>query len=243
MRKPTESDRVFNGIVSDIFAGLIRPRERLSERELVARYGVSRTPIREATKRLHERGFVERGPKGVAVVVDIGPDDLQNLYELRLQLERDAAAQIAKNITAEEISRLKQINRDFKEALAERDLMRMLEVRADFHATLTGATRNRWLAMILTLLRDKAYVVRHYHWQDIERAAQTVDIHVQMIRALEKRDVDAFVKLVDRQIRGAITTYKNRLQVLTPRHMQAKGEAPASSKSSTPQAPRRRAAA
>ena len=44
--KATESDRVFDSIVSDIFSGVIRPRERLSERELVARYGVSRTPVR-----------------------------------------------------------------------------------------------------------------------------------------------------------------------------------------------------
>ncbi|MGD9944387.1 MAG: GntR family transcriptional regulator [Burkholderiaceae bacterium] len=213
MSRSTEADRVFNGVVSDILAGVIRPRDRISERDLVSRFGVSRTPVREATKRLLERGFVETGPKGVAVVVDIGPDDLRKLYALRLQLESAAAKQIAANITPEEIERLKQINRHFKAALAQRDLVKMLEVRADFHAALARATRNRWLEMVLVMLRDKAYVVRHFHWQDFERAAQTLDIHNQMIKALERDDAAGFAQLVCQQINAAIVTYENRLQV------------------------------
>jgi len=213
MSRSTEADRVFNGVVSDIFAGVIRPRDRISERDLVSRFGVSRTPVREATKRLLERGFVESGPKGVAVVVDIGPDDLRKLYTLRLQMESAAAKQIAANITPEEIEQLKQINKRFKVALMQRDLVKMLEVRADFHAALVGATRNRWLEMVLVMLRDKAYVVRHYHWQDFERAAQTLEIHNQMIKALERKDAAAFSQLVCQQISAAIATYENRLQV------------------------------
>lgn len=212
MSRSTEADRVFNGIVSDILAGAIRPRDQLSERDLVARYGVSRTPVREATKRLLERGFVEPGPKGVAVVVDISLEDLRKLYSLRLQLESAAARQIAANITQEEIDRLRQINKRFKSALSQRDLVKMLEVRADFHAVLTGATRNRWLESVLVMLRDKAYMVRHYHWQDFDRAAQTLDIHNEMIKALENRDAAGFSQLVCQQITAAITTYENRLQ-------------------------------
>jgi len=213
MSKSTEADRVFNGIVTDILAGAIRPRDRLSERELVSRFGVSRTPVREATKRLLERGFVETGPRGVAVVVDISLEDLRQLYELRLQLESTAAREIVAHITPAEIDALKQINKEFKQALEQRDLVRMLEVRADFHATLSGATRNRWLQEVLVMLRDKAYVVRHYHWQDFGRASATLDTHQQMIKALERRDVAGFAQLVCQQISAAISTYENRLQV------------------------------
>lgn len=215
MSKSTEADRVFNGIVTDILAGAIRPRDRLSERELVSRFGVSRTPVREATKRLLERGFIETGPKGVAVVIDISAEDLRKLYTLRLQLEGSAARQIVPNITPQEIDQLKQINRRFKAALGQRDLVSMLEVRADFHAVLSGAARNRWLEQVLVMLRDKAYMVRHYHWQDFDRAAQTLDIHGQMIKALEARDTETFVQLVSQQISAAIATYENRLQAPT----------------------------
>ncbi len=212
MSKSTEADRVFESIVSDILAGIIRPRDRISERDLVARYGVSRTPIREATKRLLERGLVEPGPKGVAVVVDVSPEDLRKLYELRLQLEEIAGKQIVANITEDEINRLRKINKQFKQALTQRDLVKMLEVRADFHAVLVGAARNPWLEMVLVMLRERAYMVRHYHWQDFDRASQTVDIHNGLIDALERGDRASFSELIRQQIGAAIATYENRLQ-------------------------------
>ncbi|WP_397475858.1 GntR family transcriptional regulator [Pusillimonas sp.] len=211
MSKLTESDRVFDGIVTDILAGVLRPRDQLSERELVSRFGVSRTPVREAVKRLLERGFIEPGPRGVATVIDISLEDLRKLYALRQQLESTAAREIVANIAPQEISELKEINKLFGKALEQRDLVKMLEVRADFHAVLSAATRNRWLEQVLVMLRNKAYMVRHYHWQDFERAAATLDIHTQMIKALEQRDEEQFVALVSQQIGAAITVYENRL--------------------------------
>jgi len=145
-------------------------------------------------------------------VVDISAEDLRQLYTLRLQLESSAAREIVAHITAPEIDTLKQINKEFKQALEQRDLVRMLEVRADFHALLSSAARNRWLAEVLIMLREKAYMVRHYHWQDFGRASSTLDTHNQMIKALERKDTEAFVQLVCQQISAAIGTYENRLQ-------------------------------
>jgi DNA-binding GntR family transcriptional regulator len=213
MGKSTAADRVFESVVSDILAGALRPRDQISERDLVTRFGVSRTPVREAIKRLFERGLVEAGPKGVAVVMEVAGEDLQKLYELRLQMESNAAALTAANITASELDELRRINRQFGAALAKRDLVRMLEVRASFHANAVRATRNRWLAEILIMLRDRAYVVRHLHWQDAERAAQTLQIHNRMIEALARRDVKTYRDLVVRQIRAAIDCYENQLRV------------------------------
>lgn len=212
MSKSTATDRVFDGIVADILAGVIRPRDRISERDLVSRFGVSRTPVREATKRLFERGFITPGPKGVAVVVEIGSEDLKKLYDLRLQLEETSALETVTNITAEEIQELSRTNKLFAEALDSRDLIAMLEVRAEFHAILSAATRNRWMEMVLVMLRDRAYVVRHYHWQDIDRAAQTLHFHELMIAALKRRDGPAYQQLVVQQIRSAIDSYQSRLR-------------------------------
>jgi len=211
--RSTEADRVFDGIVGDILSGSLRPRERISERDLVSRFGVSRTPVREAIKRLFERGFVEAGPKGVAVVVDVGADDLRKLYDLRLALESSAAAATAANITPAEIDQLRRVNREFGSALAKRDLVRMLAVRAEFHGVVVRATRNRWLADILIMLRERSYVVRHYHWQDAGRAAQTLRLHEEMISALDNRKVQVYHRLVVQQIQAAIDTYQNQLRV------------------------------
>ena len=228
MARTTAADRVFDNVVADILAGALRPRDQISERDLVERFGVSRTPVREAIKRLFERGMVESGPKGVAVVTELASDDLRKLYELRIQLESNAAALTAANILPSELDQLRRMNRQFGAALAKRDLVRMLRVRADFHAMLVQATRNRWLAEILVMLRDRAYVVRHLHWQDAERAAQTLRIHDLMIDALGRRDGKAYRDLVVRQIRAAVECYENQLR--PPSVRPGRGQAPIESR-------------
>ena len=104
------------------------------------------------------------------------------------------------------------MNKQFGAALAKRDLVRMLEVRAEFHAKVAHATRNRWLAEILIMLRDRAYVVRHLHWQDFDRAAQTLKIHDAMIDAMQHRDAKGYRELVVRQIKAAIEVYDSQLR-------------------------------
>jgi DNA-binding GntR family transcriptional regulator len=207
----TVADDIFEFIVTDILSGSLRPNEAISERALVERYGASRTPVREALKRLQDRGFLILGPKGVSVVRDMPIEELRDLYALRLWLEREAALLVAKQITREEIARLRQINRRFADAVARRDLLRMLEVRAEFHSTALAATRNRWTAEILIQLREKAYLVRHWHWQDAARAEQTIQLHERMIDALQRKDGKQYSRLVVEQIQAALELYADRL--------------------------------
>jgi DNA-binding GntR family transcriptional regulator len=127
-------------------------------------------------------------------------------------IERHAASLTAANITAREIAELRRINKTFAVALKKRDLARMLEVRASFHALTAAATRNRWLADIIVTLRERAYAVRHLHWQDAGRAAQTVAAHEQMIAALEARNAGRYRDLVVAQIRAALDCYDAQLR-------------------------------
>lgn len=207
----TVADEIFGLIVTDILSGRLRPKDQISERDLVARFGVSRTPIREAIKRLRERGLLGFGPKGTAVVREIDADEIDELYSVRLRLERIAAVLTARNISAREIAQLRKINAQFAEAVAARDLVRMLDVRARFHAVAVGATHNRVLAEMLISLRDRAYMVRHAHWQDWQRARETVDMHKAMVEALSNKDVQGYRRIVEAQIRAALDVYRNRL--------------------------------
>ncbi len=208
----TSADRVFSRIISDIHAGVFRPRDAISERDLVERFGVSRTPAREAIKRLFARGLLELGPRRVAVVKEITQKDLGDLYDLRLRLEADAAGLTAKYISDAELARLRSINREFVRAFRARDLARMLDVRAQFHAGLVHATHNSWLAKVLIMLRDEAYVVRHAHWEDPSRARQAIDMHRKMIDALAAGHAARYRNLTLQQIRDGLTTYLSRLR-------------------------------
>lgn len=212
----TAANQVFEIVVADILAGLLRPGDRLSERDLVSRFKLSRTPVREAIKRLFERGFVEAGPKGVAVITVFKEQDLKDLYALRVQIESFAAPLTAQHITAAEIDELRRINKRYAAALAKRDLVQMLEVRAEFHAVAARATKNRWLAEIMVMLRDRAYPVRHSHWQDANRAAQTTQFHQDMIDALGRHDAKGYRDLVVKHIRAGIEFYESQLRVPEP---------------------------
>lgn len=198
-------------MVSDILTGTLRPRDQVSERDLVARYGVSRTPVREALKRLLERGFLEIGPKGIAQVLDLTAEDLEKLYELRLKLESEAAEAVVENMNDATIEELARINCQFASAVKARDLEEMLEVRSRFHATVVSAMDNRWLADVLISLREKAYVVRYTHWKSVHRARDTVEVHERMISALRNRDVGAYRDLVGAQIRSGLEYYRSQL--------------------------------
>ena len=209
----TAANQVFEIVVSDILAGILRPGDHISERDLVARFKRSRTPVREAIKRLYERGFVEAGAKGIAVITVFKDQELRDLYELRVQLESYAAPMTVANITAAEIEKLKRINKRYAAALAKRDLVQMLEVRAEFHALTAHATKNRWLAEILVMLRDRAYPVRHSHWQDANRAGQTTDFHDAMIEALRQHNTKRYRELVVQHVRAALEYYESQLRV------------------------------
>ncbi len=212
----TAANQVFEIIVGDILAGILRPGDRISERDLVTRFKLSRTPVREAVKRLFERGFVEAGPKGVAVITVFKDSDLRDLYSLRVQMESYAAPLTAANISTAEIDELTRINKRYAAALAKRDLVQMLEVRAEFHALTSRATKNRWLAEILVVLRDRAYPVRHSHWQDAKRAALTTEFHDAMIEALRKRNAKRYRELVVQHVRAALEFYESQLRVPPP---------------------------
>lgn len=212
----TTSERVFHQLLREILSGILRPRDRLSERELVARFGVSRTPVREAIKRLFAKGFLMVGPKGVAVIRDITRQEVEELYAVRFLLERTAADLTVRNITSEEIARLEEINRRFEKAVLERDLPKMLDIKAEFHETTANATRNRWLAEILINLREKAYVVRYASWQDISHAEETIKVHEEMIDCLRRQDQEGYWKLVLDHIRTPLEMYRSRLVLLSP---------------------------
>lgn len=207
----TAADRVFSEMVSDILTGTLRPRDQVSERDLVARYGVSRTPVREAIKRMLERGFLEIGSRGIAQVLDLNAEDLAKLYELRLKLESEAADAIVANIDDETIKVLRMTNRELNAAIKRRDLEEMLDVRARFHAMLMGVMGNRWLADVLISLREKSYVIRYTHWQSAARARETVRLHEKMIEALVARDAEQYRELTLRQIRSGLEFYQSQL--------------------------------
>jgi DNA-binding GntR family transcriptional regulator len=189
------SVRVSKAIEQAILSGQFKPRERLIEMDLIARFGISRTVIREAFKRLEAKGLVRVTPYRGAVVADLTVEEIEEIYFVRIHLERIAARLVLEHITQTEIKKLKKLSRDVEKHLRGKS-QQMIEKDSEFHRTIFKASRNRYLYRIIDYLRTKAHIVRFNAWSLPRRIEQSIIEHREMIKAIEGGNLSQFEKLI-----------------------------------------------
>ena len=116
-------DVVFNTLRRAILKGELKPGERLMEIQLAQRLGVSRTPVREAIRKLELEGLVNMMPRRGAVVAEITLQDLEDVLEVRAVLEELAVQKACENITEDQLRDLKKAANDFKRSLEDDNLL------------------------------------------------------------------------------------------------------------------------
>ncbi|MDO4344378.1 MAG: GntR family transcriptional regulator [Eubacteriales bacterium] len=181
-------DVVFNTLRRAILKGELKPGERLMEIQLAQRLGVSRTPVREAIRKLELEGLVLMIPRRGAVVAEITVQDLEDVLEVRAALEELAARRACENITDEELRELKRAANDFKRALESRDLLACVETDVAFHEIICRAAGNRRLQQMLLNLREQMYRYRMEYLKDERMHKLLIEEHDTIRRALKKRD-------------------------------------------------------
>ena len=203
---------LFDTLVVSIITGRFKPRQRLVERELVAQFGVSRTPVREAIRKLENLGLVQCFPNKGAMVTDFSPNDIEDLYLIRINLERLAAKFSFSNLGPKEILRLEGINHQLRACLKENDLIQLIEKDKQFHHILYEASRNKFLVQVIEELRLKSYIVAYYAWTDPDRVKVSIDEHKEIIKALKEKDREKFLNLVEHQLISAKAFYLDNLR-------------------------------
>ena len=181
------SVRVSREIERSILSGQFKPRERLIEMDLIQRFGISRTVIREAFKRLEAKGLIRVAPYRGAVVADLTVDEIEEIYFVRIHLERIAARLVVEHITPAEIRRIKKLSKEVEDHLRQKS-PEMIETDSDFHRMIFRACRNRYLFDIIDYLRTKAHIVRYNAWSLPHRIEQSIAEHRDMIKAIEDRN-------------------------------------------------------
>ncbi len=183
-------DVVFNTLRSAILKGKLEPGERLMEIALANKLGVSRTPIREAIRKLELEGLVVMTPRKGAEVAKITEKDLQDVLEVRDSLEKLAADLACDRITEEEIEELKACNEAFKKAVEEgkADFTELAELDVAFHDVIFNATQNSRLIQILNNLREQMYRYRLEYLKDKEYHGRLVSEHQMITEAVSSRD-------------------------------------------------------
>lgn len=161
--------------------GVLKPGERLMEIQLADELGVSRTPIREAIRKLEQEGFVVMVPRRGTYVSDVSLKDISQVFEIRSALEELAAGLAAERITDEELERLERILVEVNGFISKDDFDKIVDADIRFHDILYHASRNTRLFDILHNLREQLLRFRSISMHYPGRLAATWEEHRQMV--------------------------------------------------------------
>lgn len=175
--------------------GTLQPGERLMEIPLAEELGVSRTPIREAIRKLELEGFVIMVPRRGAYVANITLKDITQVFELRSALEELAAGLAAERITEEEIETLERMIVEIGEHMENKDMDRVVAADVAFHEVLYKASRNDRLVEIVHNLREQTYRFRSFSMNQPGRLRKTWEEHRLLVEAIASHNESQARKL------------------------------------------------
>ena len=196
-------DVVFNTLRNAILTGELEPGERLMEIKLAEKLGVSRTPIREAIRKLELEGLVVMTPRKSAEVARITRKDLTDVLEVRRVLECLAIELSCQKITGDISSQLEENLVRFKGAIRKNDIKEIAITDVDFHEIIYKSTGNKRLIQILNNLREQMYRYRFEYIKDKETRENLANEHRSIIDALAVGNIEegrrAILKHIDKQ--------------------------------------------
>ena len=193
-------DVVFNTLRRPILRGELVPGQRLMEIRLADQMGVSRTPVREAIRKLELEGLVVMVPRKGAEVAHISGKNLRDVLEVRRALEELAGELACERMTAEDFKKLEQANHKFASVLDSDDITVLGQADEEFHGLIYQATDNDRLVQMVNHLREQMYRYRIEHLKNKSQRTILLQEHQDIMRALAARDVEA----VRRAIRAHI---------------------------------------
>ncbi len=193
-------DVVFNTLRQAILRGELKPGERLMEIQLANKLGVSRTPIREAIRKLELEGLVLMIPRKGAEVADITEKSLIDVLEVRRALEELAVQLTCDRITEEEIIELRRAAENFKKTLKSKDITEIAEADVKFHDVIYMATKNQKLIQLLNNLHEQMYRYRIEYLKDSEVYPKLIGEHEEIIRRITDREKEEASRIVCQHI-------------------------------------------
>lgn len=181
-------DVVFQTLRQAILKGELQPGERLMEIKLADRLGVSRTPIREAIRKLELEGLVVMVPRKGAAVANITEKDTKDVLEVRRTLEMFAVEVACERISAEQLEALKEAAKAFEDSKGSMDVIRIAETDMQFHEVIYEATQNERLVQMLNNLRENMYRYRIEYLKDPNYYDSLMREHREILEAIEAGD-------------------------------------------------------
>ena len=209
-------DVVFNTLRRAILRGELKPGERLMEIQLANKLGVSRTPIREAIRKLELEGLVLMIPRKGAEVTE---KNLRDVLEVRCALEELAVQLACDRINQEEIHELHAAAARFEQMFDSDDITSIAQADEAFHDVIFQATDNERLIQLLNNLREQMYRYRIEYLKKKECYPQLIAEHEAIMQAIEGHDKAMATQITGQHINNQVDTvflmYKRKRNVHT----------------------------
>lgn len=207
----TLHDELLERLRQLIIDGELVPGEKVPERELCERFGVSRTPLREALKVLANDGLVTLTPNRGAMIADLTLEDLEEAFPVMGALEALSGEMACANITDAEIAQISKLHQSMVAHYERRELKDYFRTNQKIHEMILAAARNQTLSSLYRGLEGRIRQARYLANMSTTRWTQAVQEHERMIEALEVRDGAALAKILKSHLANKFETVKDAL--------------------------------
>ncbi len=179
---------VYEELKRQILMGEITPGTRMMEVELAEKMGVSRTPVREAIRKLEKEGLVAIEPRRGAYASDISIKDMLDVLEVRQDLEGMAAAMAARKVTEDEKKAFIKANTAYMEAVKSGDTEEIIRCDEIFHKLIGDFSGNKTLNQLLSQVQELALRFRYLYYDDFSRYEKMPMEHEEIEEAILSGD-------------------------------------------------------
>lgn len=191
---------VYEELKRQIMIGEIPPGTRMMEVEMADDMGVSRTPVREAIRKLEKEGLVSIEPRRGAYASDVSIKDLIDVLEVRQYLEGMAAELAASQITKDEKIKLVEAAEKYKASIADGDIYSIIHADEAFHTTVVGFSNNKTLVQMVNQVQELALRFRYIFYEDFARFQGQPKEHQEIVDAILAGDGEQAKQLASAHI-------------------------------------------
>lgn len=198
-RTPQSMTEIITGLLRKlILEGVIKSNEKLSTEDIAKKLNVSRSPVREAFRKLESEGLVKVLPQKGVIVASISIKEIQEIIEIRVCLERLSLELAFKNIKPEDDENLKSI---LQKHNTEKDAIKVYELGMDFHECLYGISKNSELIKIVSQIRGKFGRYLRLHRLLVLDKEYNQKHHGEILNAILQRNEEEAMNLLEKHIR------------------------------------------
>ena len=193
--------------------GVLKPGERIMEIQLAEELGVSRTPVREAIRKLELEGYVIMMPRRGTYVASMSIRDINEIFEIRTALESLSNGLAAERITEEEQEQLQRLLVLIGGHIEDNDMEKIVDADIEFHDMLYRAARNTRLLNVISNLRDQLTRFRTLSMSYPGRLQATLEEHKAIVDAISRGDVKAARKAAEKHMENSERTLLKAMDV------------------------------